>query len=141
MRARGTCQHAYFLCFCFRGSREKREEARLRRPLTLQFKRRIMHLLQALIEAGRNGMGMFIESYFLFSIGNILPIWQVQYPQCFTNHFPNASQCSNSDVTSITYVEVSFVIIGMLFFGYLGDSIGRKRGLRLVAVILFLGSK
>lgn len=119
----------------------KRKARRSSINTLVRFKRRIMHLLQAFIDAGRNGMGMFIESYFLFAIGNILPIWQVQYPQCFTNHFPNASQCSNTAVTSITYVEVSFVIIGMLFFGYIGDSIGRKRGLRLVAVILFIGSK
>ena len=100
-----------------------------------------MHLFQYLEEAGRTGMGMFIESYFLFAIGNVLPIWQVEFPQCFSNDFPNASQCTNTAVTSITYVEMGFVIIGMLIFGYLADSIGRKNGSRLVALFLLVGSR
>ena len=27
------------------------------------------------------GLGMFNESYYIFSVGNVKPIWREQYPQ------------------------------------------------------------
>ena len=29
------------------------------------------------------GLGMFNESYYIFSVGNVKPIWREQYPQCW----------------------------------------------------------
>ena len=29
------------------------------------------------------GIGMFMEAYFIFSVGNVKPIWQEQYPLCW----------------------------------------------------------
>ena len=29
------------------------------------------------------GIGMFQEAYFIFSVGNLKPIWQAQYPACW----------------------------------------------------------
>ena len=29
------------------------------------------------------GIGMFMEAYFIFSVGNIKPIWAEQFPQCW----------------------------------------------------------
>ena len=32
------------------------------------------------------GLGMFSEAYFIFSIGNIKPILQQQFPACWSKH-------------------------------------------------------
>ena len=32
------------------------------------------------------GLGMFSEAYFIFSIGNIKPILQKEYPACWSKH-------------------------------------------------------
>ena len=29
------------------------------------------------------GLGMFNESYYIFSVGNVKPIWAEQYPDCW----------------------------------------------------------
>ena len=29
------------------------------------------------------GIGMFMEAYFIFSVGNVKPIWAEQYPACW----------------------------------------------------------
>ena len=29
------------------------------------------------------GLGMFNESYYIFSVGNVKPIWREQYPKCW----------------------------------------------------------
>ncbi len=29
------------------------------------------------------GLGMFNESYYIFSVGNVKPIWTEQYPECW----------------------------------------------------------
>ena len=29
------------------------------------------------------GLGMFNESYYIFSVGNVKPIWAEQYPECW----------------------------------------------------------
>ncbi len=29
------------------------------------------------------GLGMFNESYYIFSVGNIKPIWTEEYPSCW----------------------------------------------------------
>jgi len=29
------------------------------------------------------GLGMFNESYYIFSVGNIKPIWTEEYPTCW----------------------------------------------------------
>ena len=97
-----------------------------------------------LVEAGRTGMGMFVESYFLFAVGNINAIWQVQYPQCFTYNPSTLNitdNCNNAAEFSTTYVEGGFVIVGMLLFGYLADFLGRKIGSRTVASLMFIGGK
>ena len=31
----------------------------------------------------RPGLGMFNESYYIFSVGNVKPIWREQYPSCW----------------------------------------------------------
>ena len=47
-----------------------------------------MELASDFLEAGRTGMGMFIESYFIFAIGNVNAIWEVLYPTCFDGDGP-----------------------------------------------------
>lgn len=29
------------------------------------------------------GLGMFCEAYYIFSVGNVKPVWEAQYPECW----------------------------------------------------------
>lgn len=84
------------------------------------------------------GMGMFSEAYFIFSIGNIEPLFAVQMPNCFGDAEP--SSCDQETVNNIQNIEISAVITGMLAFGYVADIIGRKWGSRLTMLIMFVGA-
>ncbi|KAK9812798.1 hypothetical protein WJX72_004025 [[Myrmecia] bisecta] len=81
------------------------------------------------------GMGMFCESYFVFSIGNITPIFTAEYPDCYKTH----KKCSTNLLADQTYYQVVGIIVGMLTLGYLGDRIGRKWGSVTTAGIMFIG--
>lgn len=81
------------------------------------------------------GLGLFGESYILFSIGTIHPIWEVLYPQCF-----DGETCSDVLLGSLTYSVVIGIIIGMVSMGVLAGKIGRRRGSLTTAVLLTLGS-
>lgn len=83
------------------------------------------------------GMGMFVEAWMIFAIGNITPLLAIQYPHCFGGAQPPA--CSQGAVDSVTYVEVCGIILGMLVLGFFADIIGRKLGSRLTASIMLLG--
>ena len=81
------------------------------------------------------GLGLFGESYILFSIGTIHPIWEVLYPQCF-----NGETCSEFLLGSLTYSVVTGIIIGMLSMGLLAGRIGRRNGSILTASLMTVGS-
>ncbi|CAL8462225.1 g1756 [Coccomyxa elongata] len=81
------------------------------------------------------GIGMFCESYFIFSIGNITPIFQETYKDCYKQH----KTCSEGLINAETYVQVSGIIVGMLLMGYIADQIGRKWGSALTASFMFIG--
>ncbi|KAK9906884.1 hypothetical protein WJX75_009747 [Coccomyxa subellipsoidea] len=81
------------------------------------------------------GMGMFCESYFIFSIGNITPIFQETYKDCYKQH----KTCSAGLINAETYVQVSGIIVGMLLMGFIADQIGRKWGSTLTAAFMFVG--
>lgn len=74
-------------------------------------------------EAAWPGMGLFGESYLLFSIGLIKPFWEVLYPQCFTYEV-----CSPWLLNSLTYSVVVGVMCGMITVGYFANSMGRRMG-------------
>jgi MFS family permease len=81
------------------------------------------------------GLGMFCESYFIFSIGNITPIFQQEYPDCFSTY----KKCAHNLINDTTYVQVAFIIVGMLTLGYIADRIGRKWGSVTTASFMFIG--
>ena len=68
------------------------------------------------------GMGLFGESYMLFSIGTLKPIWEELFPDCFQD------ECPSRLLYSLTYSVVLGVITGMIVVGYLANTIGRRKG-------------
>jgi MFS family permease len=71
----------------------------------------------------------------LFSIGNVTPLLAAAFPDCWSDY----TACDEVWVQSITYLEVSGIIIGQILVGLLGDWLGRRWGLIQDAVIMFIG--
>jgi len=86
-------------------------------------------------EAAWPGMGLFGESYLLFSIGLIKPFWQILYPDCFSYEV-----CSPRLLDSLTYSVVLGVICGMIVLGYSANKIGRRTGGILTASVMSAGA-
>jgi MFS family permease len=82
------------------------------------------------------GLGLFGESYLLFSIGTIRPIWSILYPQCFITN----ERCTSNLLHSLTYSVVIGIIIGMVCIGILAGSIGRRNGSISTALLMTIGS-
>ncbi|EEC42748.1 predicted protein [Phaeodactylum tricornutum CCAP 1055/1] len=87
------------------------------------------------------GMGLFGESYLLFSIGTLQPFWNIVYPECFTSSSDDdetdgASVCRPRLRQSLTYSIVLGVISGMLVIGYAANVIGRRKGSILTASLM-----
>ncbi|KAI7844838.1 hypothetical protein COHA_001492 [Chlorella ohadii] len=80
------------------------------------------------------GAGMFIEAWMIFAIGNIKPLLAIDMPNCFGHQQPYSCDQTASD--SVTYVEVSGIIVGMLALGFFADIIGRKWGSRLASTTM-----
>jgi MFS family permease len=76
-----------------------------------------------------------LQSYFIFSIGNITPIFQETYKDCWKSH----KTCSASLINAETYIQVAGIILGMLLMGFIADQIGRKWGSVLTATFMFIG--
>ena len=81
------------------------------------------------------GMGLFGESYLLFSVGTLRPIWEVLFKDCFEGH-----TCDLRVLHAITYSVVLGVIGGMVFVGYKANTIGRRNGSILTATLMWTGS-
>ena len=86
-------------------------------------------------ECAWHGMGLFGESYLIFSIGTLKPIWQELFPDCF-----DGIDCSGPLLQSLTYSVVLGVILGMLVIGKLSNSLGRRTGSILTASIMAGGA-
>lgn len=69
------------------------------------------------------GLGLFAESYLLFSVGTLKPIWEILYPDCF-----GYETCSQSLIHSLTYNVVLGIILGMITIGMAANKIGRRAG-------------
>ncbi|EGP92313.1 uncharacterized protein MYCGRDRAFT_33628 [Zymoseptoria tritici IPO323] len=82
------------------------------------------------------GMGLLLEGYVLFSIGNVKPLFAAAYPQCW-GKTPTA--CNETWVQSVDYLEICGIIVGQILVGVLGDWLGRRWGLIQDAIIMFLG--
>ena len=81
------------------------------------------------------GLGLFGESYLLFSIGTLKPLWEYLYPECF-----NEEICSPRLLGSLTFSVVFGVMIGMVVLGYAANLIGRRKGSILTATFMALGA-
>ena len=71
----------------------------------------------------------------LFSIGNVTPLLEQAFPACWDDN----TICDKVWVQSITYLEVTGIIVGQILVGIVGDWLGRRWGLIQDAVIMFIG--
>jgi MFS family permease len=88
-----------------------------------------------LLHSAWPGMGLFGESYILFSIGTLTPLWKVIYPECFDN-----TVCSPQLLYSLTYSVVVGVMVGMIVIGRCANTIGRRKGSLLTATLMCGGA-
>ena len=65
------------------------------------------------------GAGMFLESYIIFSIGNITPLLKIDYPNCIGKEEP--TNCNTNVVDELETIEIVGIIGGR--FGSVPHSI------------------
>ena len=82
------------------------------------------------------GMGLFVEGYTLFSVGNIESLFRSVWPQCWA-HF---TVCDANWVASVGYLEIVGIILGQLVVGVIGDWIGRRWGMIQDAMVMLIGT-
>jgi MFS family permease len=82
------------------------------------------------------GMGMFVEGYTLFSVGNLTALFQSVWPTCWKTY----KVCSQNWIASVSYLEIIGIIFGQIGVGLIGDWIGRRWGLIQDVVIMFIGT-
>ena len=82
------------------------------------------------------GLGLFGESYLLFSIGTLTPLWELLFEDCFVTF----EACNKSLTKSFTYTVVLGVMSGMMLLGYLANSLGRRTGSILTASLMCGGA-
>lgn len=58
-----------------------------------------------------------VSSYVLFSIGNIKPLFQAVFANCWKN----AKTCNATWIAAVDYMEIVGIIIGQMLVGVLGD--------------------
>jgi hypothetical protein len=56
-------------------------------------------------------------SYVLFSIGNVTPLFQSSFADCWKNH----KTCDKNWISATGYLEVAGILIGQILVGFLGD--------------------
>ncbi|KIX01435.1 uncharacterized protein Z518_09161 [Rhinocladiella mackenziei CBS 650.93] len=81
------------------------------------------------------GAGLGLEGYVLFSIGNLKPLFQKGFPECWDDH----TICSKTWINAVEYLEICGIIVGQILVGVIGDWIGRRWGLIQDASIMFIG--
>ena len=84
------------------------------------------------------GLGLFGESYMLFSIGTLRPVWELLYPNCWSDNNDD-DVCSEKLLHSLSYNVVMGVICGMIIIGTLANRIGRRNGSILTAFLMAFG--
>src|SRR5271154_1299121 len=82
------------------------------------------------------GMGLFVEGYTLFSVGNLSSLFQSVWPDCWKTH----TICPVDEIASIDYLEIIGIIFGQLFVGVIGDWIGRRWGMIQDVLVMFFGT-
>jgi len=82
------------------------------------------------------GMGLFVEGYTLFSVGNVTSLFQAVWPSCWKTY----ETCTFNWISSVAYLEIVGIILGQLTVGVIGDWIGRRWGLIQDATVMFIGT-
>jgi len=82
------------------------------------------------------GLGLFGESYLLFSIGTLQPLWDVVSPACFVAH----ETCRPEVLRAVPYGTVAGIILGMILIGPSAQVIGRRYGSILTATLMTVGA-
>jgi Sugar (and other) transporter len=82
------------------------------------------------------GMGLFVEGYTLFSVGNLSSLFQAVYPSCWKTY----TTCTHNLISSVDYLEIIGIIGGQIMVGFIGDWIGRRWGMIQDVVIMFIGT-
>jgi len=88
------------------------------------------------------GLGLFGESYLLFSIGTLDPIFKILYPQCYYQDDDKNEDgtCPNSIILGLSYSIVSGIILGMILIGIIASCVGRRYGSIGTALLMSLCS-
>ncbi|PGG96834.1 hypothetical protein AJ79_09440 [Helicocarpus griseus UAMH5409] len=81
------------------------------------------------------GAGLGLEGYVLFSIGNIKPLFQKSFPECWDTE----EICNPTWIAAVEYLEICGIVVGQILVGIVGDWLGRRFGLIQDAVIMLLG--
>ncbi|KMU84093.1 phosphate transporter [Coccidioides immitis H538.4] len=70
------------------------------------------------------GAGLGLEGYVLFSIGNIKPLFEKSFPECWKTK----EICNPTWIAAVEYLEICGIIVGQILVGILGDCklYGRK---------------
>lgn len=63
------------------------------------------------------GAGLGLEGYVLFSIGNIKPLFEKSFPECWAEE----KICNPTWIAAVEYLEICGIIVGQIFVGILGD--------------------
>ncbi|WFD25839.1 hypothetical protein MNAN1_000806 [Malassezia nana] len=97
-----------------------------------------------------NGLGMFVEGYTLFSVGNLKPLFQnTDHPvgptsgdnsSAFYRCWKSNEICDPEWINAIDYLEIVGIICGQILVGIEGDWVGRKFGMVQDALVMTLGS-
>lgn len=82
------------------------------------------------------GLGFFSEGYTLFSVGNILILFEAVWHSCFKTY----KVCNATWVDTINYLEIVGIIFGQIIVGIIGDWVGRRWGIIQDGVIMLLGT-
>eukprot|EP00977_Amphora_coffeiformis_P019979 scaffold7729_cov172-Amphora_coffeaeformis.AAC.8 len=82
------------------------------------------------------GLGLFGESYLLFSIGTLQPLWTILFPTCFVTH----ETCRAAALHVVSYGTVLGIIVGMVVVGQLAQTTGRRWGSILTAAFMTTGA-
>lgn len=82
------------------------------------------------------GLGLFVEGYVLFSVGNLTPLFRAIWPACWKTY----ETCDEQWVHAVDYLEIIGIIFGQIIVGIEGDWIGRRFGMVQDALVMTLGS-
>ncbi|BGP34388.1 hypothetical protein JCM10296v2_006208 [Rhodotorula toruloides] len=82
------------------------------------------------------GMGLFVEGYVLFSIGNLKSLFKSAWPACWKTH----DVCNPNWTSAVSYLEIVGILMGQSIVGFEGDWIGRKFGLCQDALVMLIGA-